>query len=136
MNRSLLLAYQLLTGISDTCTGALLIVAPGLTLALMRVDAPAGQLVFISYIGAFVFAVGLCCLYGARLILRGDIRRQLGTVWLLTALMRASVAVFVTVQVLGSMLPAGWIAVAAFDGACVLIQAAGLRKGWTSHAAL
>ena len=136
MNRTLLLVYQFLTGLSDTLTGALLIVAPGFTLMLMGVDAAVSQFVFVSYIGAFVFAVGLCCLYGGRLVLRGDRHGQLGTVWLLTALVRASVAIFVAAQVLGGALPAGWIPVAAFDGACVLIQAIGLQKGWTSHAAL
>lgn len=136
MNRTALLVYQLLTGISDTFTGVLLIVAPRLTLHLMGVAAPAGQLVYIAYIGAFVFGVGLCGLFGVRLIRRGDRRRQLGTVWLLTALMRASVAVFVAQQVIAGNLSSGWAAVAAFDGACVLIQAIGLRKGWVNCAAL
>ncbi|MFP5275946.1 MAG: hypothetical protein ACLGPM_02430 [Acidobacteriota bacterium] len=135
MNRTLLLAYQWLTGLSDTCTGLLLIVAPGLTLTLMGVPAPAGQLVYIAYIGAFVLGVGLCCLYGVRLILRGDTGRQLGTVWLLTAVLRASVAAFVAQQVMTGALSSGWIGVAGFDGACVAIQAAGLWKGWVKYAA-
>lgn len=136
MSRTLLLAYQLLTGLSDTGTGVLLMLAPALTLNLMGVAAPAGQLVYIAYIGAFVFGVGLCCLYGARLILRGDARRQLGTVWLLTAILRASVAAFVAQQVAAGALSSGWIAVAVFDGVCVLMQALGLQKNWVKHATL
>ena len=136
MNRKVLLAYQLITSFSDTCTGILLIVVPGLTLTLMGVTAPAGWLVYIAYIGAFVLGVGLCCFYGVRLILRGDHGRQLGTVWLLTAVMRASVAVFVAQQVAVGMLSTGWTAVAVFDGACVLVQALGLQKKWTRYAAL
>jgi hypothetical protein len=135
MSRNILLAYQLLTGASDTCTGALLMVVPGATLALMKLPAPGGDLVYLSYIGSFVFAVGLCCLYGFGLVVRGDSRRQLATVWLLTALLRASVAVFVTQQILTGALALGWIVVAAFDGACVMIQGVGLRKGWVAHAA-
>jgi hypothetical protein len=49
--------------------------------------------------------------------------------------MRASVAVFVTAQILAGTLETGWITVAAADGACVLIQAIGLRKGWLANAA-
>jgi hypothetical protein len=33
------------------------------------------------------------------------------------------------------LLEAGWLSVAVTDGACVLIQAIGLRKGWLAHAA-
>lgn len=135
MNRKMLLLYQLLTGLSDSLTGTMLMIAPAEALLLMHVPAPAAGLVFVAYIGAFVFAVGLCCLYGALLILRGDSARQLATVWLLTALMRASVAVFVTQQVLAGTLAAAWLPVAAFDGACVLIQALGLYKDWVAYAA-
>lgn len=135
MSRKLLYAYQLFTGCSDTLTGILLILAPANTLHLMRVASPVAGLVFVAYVGAFVFAVGLSCLYGARLVQRGDPRGQLGTVWLLTALMRASVAVFVTQQEVAGSLAIGWMPVAVFDGACVLIQAIGLRRNWMAYAA-
>lgn len=132
MSRPILLAYQFVTGLSDTLTGALLMVAPELTLRLMFLQAPAGALIYLSFIGAFVFAVGLACLYGARLVYRRGCRTKLEVVWLLTALMRASVAVFVIVQVLAGTLQLGWLTVAAMDAACVLIQAVGLRRGWLS----
>jgi len=136
MIRPILLAYQLLTGFSDTSAGALLLVAPAFTLRLMSLAAPADALVYLSFIGSFVFAVGLSCFYGAWLLSRGPCRRpRLETVWLLTAFARASVAVFVTQQVLIGNLDAGWLTVAAADGACVMIQAIGLRRGWLAHAA-
>ena len=134
MNRTALFAYQLLIGLSDTMTGALLIVAPQLTLRLMHLTAPADALVYLSFIGAFVMAVGLSCLCGAYLTWCDGCKNNLEMVWLLTAILRASVAVFVTTQVIAGALEAGWIAVALFDGACVLIQAIGLRKGWLIHA--
>ena len=135
MNRNLLLGYQLFTGASDACTGALLMIAPGVAHGLMRLGSPQGDLVYLSYIGAFVFAVGLCCLYGFVVVLRGDKKQQLATVWLLTALLRASVAVFVLQRILAGSLAPAWITVAIFDGLCVLIQGLGLRKGWVAHAA-
>ena len=130
MSRKVLLAYQLITGASDTFTGALLMIAPALVLGLMHADAPADTLTYVSYIGSFVLAVGLCCLYGARLVIRRDPRRQLATVWLLTALIRMSVAAFVTIQIVNGTLAPQWAPVAGFDGLCFLIQAVGLRKHW------
>jgi len=135
MIRRILIAYQILIGLSDTFTGALLVIAPVFTLRLMGLQAPADALPYLSFIGAFVLSVGLACLYGARvMILRGS-PCQLETVWLLTAITRASVAIFVVVQVLAHTLPAGWLTVAVPDGACVLIQAVGLRKGWLAYVA-
>jgi hypothetical protein len=134
MNRPVLVGYQLLIGLSDTCTGALLIVAPELTLRLMHLRAPSDALIYVSFIGAFVFSVGLACLYGAFLAYRGNCRTKLEVVWLLTAFARASVAIFVIAHVLSSSLDPGWLTVAATDGACVLIQAIGLRRGWLARA--
>ena len=135
MNRSMLLAYQLLTGISDTSTGALLMIAPQLVLELLRLQAPSGQTVYLSLVGTFVLAVGISNLYGAFVIFCGGGRRDLEMVWLLTAFTRSSVAIFVFQQVMASTLAAGWLLVAIFDGMCVMIQAVGLRRGWLAHAA-
>ncbi len=135
MNRPILIGYQLLIGLSDTMTGALLITAPEFTLRLMRLHTPADALPFLSFIGAFVLSVGLACLYGAWVMaLRGS-PCKLEVVWLLTAITRASVAVFVVSQILAHALEAGWLTVAISDGACVLIQAIGLRKGWLGYVA-
>jgi len=135
MNRPILLTYQLAIGFSDTVSGALLIIAPVFTLRLMGLHVPDDALPFLSFIGAFVLSVGLACLYGAWIIARRGNPCKLEVVWLLTAITRAGVAVFVTAQILGQTLEAGWFTVAITDGACVLIQAIGLRKGWLSHVA-
>ena len=134
MNRSVLLAYQLLIGLSDATTGALLLVAPELTLHLMRLNAPADALPYVSFIGAFVFSVGLACLYGAYLVARGD-PGKLDVVWLLKALTRASVAIVVLGHIFAGTLEAGWISVAITDGACVVFQAVALRQGWAARVA-
>jgi hypothetical protein len=133
MNRPILLAYQALIGVSDTLTGAMLIIAPGLTLHLMGLRAPSDSLPYISFIGAFVLSVGLACLYGVILMTRGGSPQSLKVVWLLTAFTRASVAVFVGTQLLGRTLEPGWLTVAVSDGVCVLVQAVGLRKGWLEN---
>ena len=135
MKRPVLIGYQLLIGFSDTMTGALLIIAPEFALRLMRLHAPVDALPFLSFIGAFVLSVGLSCFYGAWVMARRGSPCKLEVVWLLTAITRASVAVFVVTQILAHTLEAGWLSVAATDGACVLIQAIGLRKGWLGNAA-
>jgi hypothetical protein len=135
MTRPILIAYQLLIGISDTLTGALLIVAPEFTLRLMRLQVPFDALTYLSFVGAFVFSVGLACLYGALLMDRRGSQRSLETVWMLTAFTRASVAIFVVAQIMNHSLEMGWSKVALSDGACVLIQAIGLRKCWLANVA-
>lgn len=130
MNRSFLLGYQLLIGIFDIATGVLLVIAPEATLVLMGLHAPADTLPFLSFIGAFVFSIGWACFYGAFLIARDSNGCRLETVWLLTAFARASVAIFVSEQILVHALEPGWLTVAIFDSTCVILQAIGLRKGW------
>ena len=135
MNRKLLIGYQLLIGLSDTFTGALLVIAPEFTLRLMGLHAPTDALPFLSFIGAFVLSVGLACLYGAWVMARRGSPCKVEVVWLLTAITRASVAIIVVTQILAHTLEAGWLTVAVTDGACVLIQTIGLRKGWLSNVA-
>ena len=135
MNRRILIGYQLAIGLSDTLTGALLMTAPEFTLALMRLRAPGDALPYLSFIGSFVLSVGLSCLYGAYVMMRRGSPCKLEIVWLLTAITRASVAIFVITQIIAQTLEAGWLTVAITDSACVLIQAIGLRKGWLAHVA-
>jgi hypothetical protein len=134
MKKSLLLAYHLLAGCCDACTGVMLIIAPAFTLRLMMLHAPDDALIYISFIGAFVLATGLAYFYGASIISHGCCETKLQVLWLVTALTRASVAIFITGQLLAGALPAGWITVAATDASLVLIQAIGLRKGWLTSA--
>lgn len=133
MNRPMLLAYQALISVSDTLTGGMLIIAPEFTLHLMGLRAPSDALPYISFIGAFVLSVGLACLYGVILMMRRKSPCSLEIIWLLTAFTRASVAVFLGTQILARTFEPGWLTVALSDGACVLIQAIGLRKGWLEN---
>jgi hypothetical protein len=134
MTISALLVYQVLLGVSDTATGALLAMVPGATLHLMHLEAPADALPFVSFIGSFVLAIGLSYLYGGYLTFRADAQAELEVVWLITALVRASVAIFVLQQILVGVFRIDWLTVAAFDGICVIIQAIGLRRGWLACA--
>jgi hypothetical protein len=133
MRHPALLGYQLLAGLSDASTGALLIAAPVLTMRLMGLHVPADATPFLSFIGAFVLAIGLTYLYGAWLVGCAGCVVRLEAVWLVTAILRSSVAIFILARVLAGTVEPGWLTIAAFDGACVLVQAIGLRKGWLLH---
>ena len=134
MKRRMLLGYQVLSGLSDSATGVLLIVAPAWTLRVMGLQASPDALPFLSYIGAFVLSVGVACLYGGFLVSRGGSTQKLEVVWLLTAITRGIIAVFITFRVVSGMLETGWITVAVSDGAFALVQAIGLWKGWLADA--
>jgi hypothetical protein len=130
MKNKLLLAYQILTGLSDSLTGILLVFAPALTLHLMQVKAPADSLVYISYIGAFVLSTGIACLYGTSLITPTRISEKLEAVWLLTAITRGLVAFFVASSILRGTLSSAWLSVALSDGFLAILQTVGLAGGW------
>ena len=134
MKRRLLLGYQSLTGLSDSSTGVLLIVAPATTLHMMRLHAPQDALPYLSYVGVFVLSVGITCLYGGGLLAtRPVLVQKLEAVWLLTAITRGLVAIFVVAKILSGSLEPGWITVALTDGAFALLQAIGLARGWLGN---
>jgi hypothetical protein len=133
MKRRLLFAYQVLIGLSDTSTGIMLLIAPAFTLRLMGLHPVLDTLPFIAYIGAFVLSVGLACFYGALLTIRPASASKLEVVWLLTAITRALVAIFVTAKVASGVLETGWLSVAISDGILALFQIIGLAKGWLPH---
>jgi len=122
--RRLLLGYQLLTGISDSATGLLLIAAPAFTLRLMQIHVAAAALPFLSYIGVFVLAVGIACFYGAAA------PAAIKAVWWLTGITRTLVSAFLTWHILSGDFEPAWITVAASDGLLALFQFVGLSRGW------
>lgn len=130
MRHPVLFGYQVIAGFSDTATGAMLWVAPQFTLHLMGLRSPSETKPYLSWIGAFVFSVGISYLYGAILIAVDAPAERAETVWLLTAFTRSAVAIYVLKSVLASELATGWISIAIFDAVCVVIQAIGLRKRW------
>lgn len=132
--KDLLLGYQLVAGLSDASTGALLIAAPVFTIRMMGIAVPRDATPFISFIGAFVLAVGLSYLYGALLVRRTSGFPRLEAVWVTTAMIRSSVAIFIVAAVVSSSLSPKWLTIAIFDGICALIQARGLRRGWLNVA--
>jgi hypothetical protein len=132
--RRVLFFYQLLTGLSDTSTGILLIADPALTLHLMGLSSGGGSLLYLSFVGVFVLSVGVACLYGAWLAGLPVFAFRLREVWILTGIARGFVAIFLLFQMLRGELEPGWSSAAVSDGLFALIQIVGLQRGWLTVA--
>lgn len=112
-------------GAMDTCTGILLVFAPGPTLELMGVPAvPPGALVFLSWMGVFITGVGL----SYALVLRGPPEAR--AVWTFTSTIRLMVAGFLFWKIAAGNLGAHWALVAVTDALVGFGQLILLRAGW------
>ena len=127
MNKPFILkSWSVAVGSMDALTGLLLIITPLGVLRLLNIDPPsADALVFLSWIGAFVMAVGLS--YGLAL---GQQRNRGETVWMVTSLVRMMVAFFLTARVTSGSLPLAWMLVAVSDAFVAMVQIILIRKGW------
>lgn len=119
--------WNLAVGSMDACTGLLLMVAPELTLRLMGLQSIGAEAqVFLSWMGAFVFAVGVSYF----LALRDETSQQGEIIWKITALVRAVIACFVVTKVVQGSLELLWLSVAATDALVALVQVIGINKRW------
>jgi hypothetical protein len=117
--------WSIAVGSMDALTGFLLILSPGGVLQLLKIDVPSPDaMIYLSWIGIFVMAVGLS--YGLALGKRGWGE----AVWMFTSLVRILVAVFLTVRILDETMPKAWLLVAISDAMVALTQMAVLRANW------
>ncbi len=106
----------------DVCTGILLIFFPVFTLRLMGFSQMPPEMVFISWIGVFVFCLG-CAYWLPFLETRRDDRKiQLNLSLRLTTLARFCVGFFVIGAIGANSLPQGWLLVGLIDLACATFQ--------------
>jgi hypothetical protein len=126
MNKRLILNFwSVSVGAMDAVTGLLLVIRPRTVLGLLEITPPAPEaLVFVSWIGVFVMAVGLSYSLALGRRARGE------TVWIFTALVRILVAGFLTFRILDGSLPTNWVMVAGADAAVAITQLILLRAGW------
>ena len=131
---TLVLAISILAGAADLMTGICLMLAPGFTLLMMGVDVDPASLVFIRYIGAFVFAVGSSYLAGILPAVRSADWSPLRMVWLLTAWIRLVICLFTSFSIMSGNLEPAWISVPLTDGLLALLQGGWLLFGpWPSR---
>lgn len=123
--------FAIAVGSCDAATGAALIALPLWTLRQMGVAALPAEPVFVRWIGAFVLAVGLAYLYPFVLRAGGPRRRRerLRTIFEVTFLARALVAVVAGGAIASGHLERAWLGVPLFDAAVALAQLVLLRRG-------
>jgi hypothetical protein len=122
--------WSVAVGSMDALTGLLLIFVPAQVLSLLKIEVPSPDaMIFLSWIGVFVMAVGLS--YGLAL---GRHRGSGEAVWLFTSLARTLVAVFLVIQITQKNMAPAWLLVAMPDGLVALVQMAILRKSWWREA--
>ena len=118
-------SWSAAVGSMDAMTGLLLILVPALVLRMLKIEPPSRDaLVFLSWIGVFVMAVGL----SYAMALGGRTRGE--TVWTFTALVRILVALFLVIRILDGTMDKTWALVGASDGIVGVLQIVILRAGW------
>ncbi len=127
--RRLTLAYTALAGGMDALTGPWLVFAPASALAALHVD-PEPDAVFISFVGAFVGALGWSYLWALHRWLRHGDSAFLHSVWRVTILFRLAAGTFCATQVALDNLALGWISVPLADFTFAATQLWLLRAGW------
>jgi len=133
--RTLILLYHYLAGTTDTCTGLLLLFAPAAALHAMGVSQLPHPIWFASYLGVFVLCVGASYFAVLRSPFAQATRANcLRTQWMITALIRSGVAVFILAQIATGVMQIAWITVGFTDGLYALIQWIGLRRNWIALA--
>jgi hypothetical protein len=126
-----LLLFQYGAGLSDTLTGLSLVAAPGWTLQQMHVSAPPQPMAFAGFIGAFVLSVGISYLLVAtRWPLSQANAPRWEVQWILTALIRSAVSLFLLTGIASRRLELAWLMVALYDAGVAALQWAGLARGW------
>lgn len=131
---AIFVGFQATAGFCDTLTGILLILLPSFALQLMGVRQPIAEPIFVSFIGAFVLAVGLSYLL---FILPPHNAYDLAAVraaWLITGLVRLCVATFVLAACLARRLDPAWLTVAMVDY-CVAAFQFVARRTWLAKLA-
>ena len=117
--------WSIAVGLMDVLTGLWLALSPAGVLRVLHIPLPSPDaLVYLSWIGVLVMAVGLS--YGFALGKRG----QGEAVWMFTSLARILVAVFLTTRILDESMAKGWALVAVADAVVAVVQISVMRAGW------
>lgn len=123
--KSFLKFWSLAVGSMDALTGFLLIINPMLVLWLLGIEQPSSDaLIFLSWIGTFVMAVGLSYAFAILCPSEGEM------VWAITTLVRLLVVMFLGYQIFVHAMSPKWGLVAFADGFVAVVQWIILRAGW------
>ena len=120
--KRLFICFQVLAGGCDTVTGLILVFAPAFALRSMGIRHVVSEPIFISFIGAFVFAVGLSYLLFATPPRDSGQICEVKTAWLITAIVRLCAGAFVAAACLGGQLEPAWLGITFVDLSLAVFQ--------------
>jgi hypothetical protein len=123
------LAIALSAGAMDSTTGLLLFFSPLFTLDLMGIEIAVDSLVYMRFIGAFVFAVGSLYLWAVLALRVFGIWGAVCSVFYATAWVRMVICLCLSVLILSKALAPGWAIVAVADGGLAGIQLFWILRG-------
>ena len=115
--------YAMAAGSLDTATGLGLIFSPALSVGLMGLDAASHPMVWMRFLGAFVFAMGSLYWVGLGLSRVSGYDWAFRGAWLATGWARLCAGTVTAVLVWNGDLAIGWISVPATDLSLGLFQA-------------
>ena len=131
LKKRLLIALCLFAGLMDATSGSLLTLWPQLALKLMAVPPVSSEaLVFIRFIGAFVFSMGCLYLFALLPVIAANTWGWMSGVLAVTAWVRAVICVFTTSAIIFGGLSLAWWSVPVSDGLLAVIQVWVIWKGW------
>lgn len=118
----------------DALSGLLLMSFPLMALQWMRVPSPPEEaVVFVQFVGAFVFAIGMTYLFAW---LDQQIRRRLvftRHMLVMTGWVRLVICAFTLKAILQGGLSVSWLSVPVTDGLLAVLQFGILSAGWLAH---
>jgi hypothetical protein len=121
MTERKILFYNLSVGACDSLTGVLLVFFPLLTLKLMGIESLPVEPVYLSFVGVFVFSVGISY-FIPYLVESSQKLLAMKYVWIFSSLVRFFVAIFVVAKIINGNLVLGWFSVAFTDLAIAFFQ--------------
>ncbi len=115
MKSRVTIIFSILIGLCDSITGLLLMISPVFTLTLMQIKEVPAEIVYMKFIGAFVFSVGSLYLIAIVSTIRNNSLEALRNVWLSTAWIRLVIFSFTIIQIVFGNLEITWISVSLTD---------------------
>ncbi len=133
LRRRLAALYTAIAGGLDAVIGPWLVFAPASALAVLGVE-PEDDTLFVSWMGAFVAAVGWSYLWALQRWLKHGDTNFLRAVWRVTILFRLAAGGFCAAQITADLLDPAWASVPLADCLFAGTQIWLLRAGWPEPA--
>jgi len=115
--------YNLFAGLLDGLTGIILVFNPVFILSILGISAAPDSIIFIKYVGVFVFSTGASYFFSfAEKYFKIPSLNLSILIWHITSLTRISVSIFVFIKVFQVELSMPWLLVGLSDLSLAVFQ--------------